>query len=76
MTIYFYKELNQKSGNRKYPRLSFAQVSNTHFGTDVSNEMLLNTAKSQGYSLYCFWVIKGKPTGGVKITPLPHTHPD
>ena len=26
--------------------------------------MLLNAAKFQGYSFYCFWVIKGKPTGG------------
>ena len=23
--------------------------------------MLLNVAKHQGYSFYCFWVIKGKP---------------
>ena len=33
--------------------------------------MLLNAAKSQGYSFYRFWVIKRKPTGG-KITPSPH----
>ena len=26
--------------------------------------MLLNAAKFQGFSLYHFWVIKGKPTGG------------
>ena len=26
--------------------------------------MLLNAAKSQGYSFYRFWIIKGKPTGG------------
>ena len=26
--------------------------------------MLLNAAKCQGYTFYCFWVIKGKPTGG------------
>ena len=32
--------------------------------------MLLNAAKSQGYSFYRFWVIKGKPTRG-KITPSP-----
>ena len=31
--------------------------------------MLLNAAKSQGYSLYYLWVIKGKPTGGVKLPP-------
>ena len=40
------------------------QVSGTTFGTHVSNEMLLNTAKCQGYSFYRFWVIKGKPTVG------------
>ena len=32
--------------------------------------MLLNVAKSQGYSFYRFWVIKEKSTEG-KITPLP-----
>ena len=37
--------------------------------------MLLNTAKSQGYSLYRFLVIKGKPTRwGVKLAPLPSTY--
>ena len=30
--------------------------------------MLLNAAKCQGYSFYSFWVIKGKPAGGGKIT--------
>ena len=34
--------------------------------------MLLNAAKCQGYSFYCFWVIKGKPTGGGD-SPLPPT---
>ena len=29
---------------------------------DFSNEMLLNTAKCQGYSFYRFRVIKGKPS--------------
>ena len=46
------------------------QVRDTKFGTNVSNEMLLNAAKCQGYSFYRFWVIKGKPTGcgeGVKF---------
>ena len=41
-----------------------AQVRNTKFATNVSNKMLLNAAKWQGYSYYRFWVIKGKPTGG------------
>lgn len=30
--------------------------------------MLLNTEKWQGYSFYRFWVIIGKPTGGVKLS--------
>ena len=35
--------------------------------------MLLNTVKCHGYSFYCVWVIKGKPTGeGVELPP----HPD
>ena len=41
----------------------------TKFGTNVSNRMLLNAAKFQGYSFYRFWVIKGKPTRGVKLPP-------
>ena len=31
---------------------------------DVSDEMLLNVAKCQGYGFYCFWVIKENLTGG------------
>ena len=45
---------------------------NTKFGTNVSNRMLLNAAKFQGYSFYRFCVIKGKPTDwgrGVKPPP-------
>ena len=30
------------------------RVMDTKFGKDVSNEMLLNTAKFQGYSFYPF----------------------
>ena len=37
---------------------------NTKFGTNVSNRMLLNAAKFQGYCFYRFWVIQGKPTWG------------
>ena len=39
----------------------------TKFGTNVSNRMLLNAAKFQGYFFYRFWVIKGKVTGGLKL---------
>ena len=40
----------------------------TKFGTSVSKKMLLNAAKYQGCSFYCFGVIKGKLTDG-KIRP-------
>ena len=45
------------------------QVRDTVFGAIVSNKMLLNATKCQGYSFYCFWVIKGKLTGNGKIPP-------
>ena len=45
------------------------QIRDTKFGTNVSNKSLMNAAKCQGYSVYRFWVIKGKPTGGVKLPP-------
>ena len=47
-------------------------VRETNFGTNVSNEMLLNAWKCQGSRFYRLWVIKGKPIGGAgKITPSP-----
>ena len=49
-------------------------VKNTKFGTDVSNKMILNVAKCQGYSFYRFWVIKWKTTGGLP-SPHPPTYP-
>ena len=48
------------------------RVRDTKFGTNVSNKMLLNAAKCQGYRFYHFWVIKGKPTGVKIIPPPPH----
>ena len=51
--------------------LRLGQVRDTEFGPNVSNKMLLNAPKCQGYGFYRFWVIKGKPTGGGKITPPP-----
>ena len=38
--------------------------------------MSLKAAKCQGYSFYYFWVIKGKPTGGIKLPPTSSPHPD
>ena len=48
------------------------RVMDTKFCTNVSNRILLNAAKYQGYSLCRFWVIKGKPTGGggINLPPL------
>ena len=70
MTIFFYKGLtrNPEIGNTPVcilPNISrLGEVRDTKLGTHVSNKSLLNVAKSQGYSFYRFWVIKGKPTVG------------
>ena len=66
MRISFYKGLtrNPEIGNTPVwilPNVSrLGRVRNTRFGTNVSNKMLLNAAKWQGYSFYRFWVIRGK----------------
>ena len=83
MTIFFYKGLirNPEIGNTHvwvFPHICrVGQNMDTKFGTNVSNKILLNAAKFQGYSFYRFWVIKGKPNGGGgggKITtPPPQT---
>ena len=39
------------------------RVRDFKFGMNVSNEMLLNAAKCQGYNFYHFWIINEKPTG-------------
>ena len=49
------------------------RVRDTKIDTNVSSKMLLNAAKCQGYSIYCFWVITGKPRLPLKITPPPPT---
>ena len=40
------------------------QIRDTKFGTNVSDEMLLNAAKYQGDIFYRLWLLKGKGTGG------------
>ena len=68
-TTFFYKGLtrNPKIGNissRVLPNiLRLGRVRDTKFGMKVSNEMLLNAAKCQGYSFYRFWGTKGKTNG-------------
>ena len=77
MTIFFYMELtrNPEIGNTLVSDLPnierLGQVKDAKFRTNVSNKMLLNAAKCQGYSFYRFWVIKEKWTGsrGGKINP-------
>ena len=76
MTIFFYKGLtrNPEIGNTPvwvFPNIwILGRVMGTKFGANVSNKLLLNAAKFQGYSFYRWWVIKGKPTGvGVKLPP-------
>ena len=70
MTILFYKGLtrNPEIGNTSLWILPnswrLGQVRDKKFSMNVSNKILLNAAKCQGYSFYCFWVIKGIPTGG------------
>ena len=77
MTIFFYKKLtrNPEIGNTPVWVLhniwGLGRVMDTEFGTNVSNRILLNAEKFQGYSFYGFWVIKGKPT----VTPPPQRPP-
>ena len=66
MTISFYKGLtrNPEIGNTPVwvlPNIwRLGRVMDTKFGTNVSNKMLLNAAKCQGYSFYSFWVKRCK----------------
>ena len=53
------------------------QVRDTKIGKSISNEELLNAVKYKGYNFYCFWAVKRKQYGGVKLhlpPPLPPTH--
>ena len=73
MTIFFYKGLTRN------PEIGYnpvwvlpniwgqGRVRNAKFSTNASNEILPNVAKCQGHSFYRFWVMKGKPTGRVKL---------
>ena len=68
-TILIFKGLTRNSGIGNTLVLvllnvwSLGWVRNTKSRTNVSNKMLLNTAKCQGYGLYRFWVIKGNQQG-------------
>ena len=68
LAIFVYKGLtkNSKIRNTVVWVLShiwgLGWVMDAKFGTNVFNKSLLNAAKCQDYSFYCFWVIKGKLT--------------
>ena len=70
MTIFFYKWFPRNPEIRKTPVWVFPSIwrlgqgMDTTFDTNVYNSMLLNAGKFQCYSFYCFWAIKGKPSGG------------
>ena len=78
MIILFYKGFtrNPQIGNTRvwvFPNICrLERVIDTRFGMKVSNRILQNAAKCQGYGLYRFWVIKENHFGGrVKLHPLP-----
>ena len=80
---FFYEELTRNPEIRNTPVWhlpniwGFGRVRDTKFGTNVSNKILRNTAKCQDYSFYRFWVIKGKPAGGmVRVVELSLPHRD
>ena len=43
------------------------QITDTKFGTNVSNKSLLNAAKCISCSFYRFWLIHGKAAGRVRV---------
>ena len=75
MTIFFYQGLTRNPEIRNthiwvLPNIwRLGRVRDTKFGTNVSNKRLQNPTICRGYSFHCFWVIKGKPTGGGIILP-------
>ena len=86
MAISFYKRFTRNQEIVKttvwvFPNIwRLRRVKNTKFSTNLSNKVLRNSAKCQGYSFYRFWVIKGKPPGlvgrkGGKVTPLTQIFP-
>ena len=69
ITIFFYK------GSTRNPEIRNTlvwvlpniwrpgQVMDAKFAMNVFNKMLIIASKHHGYSFYCFWIIKRKPTG-------------
>ena len=80
MIIFFYKGLtrNPEISNTPvwlFPKIwRLGRVRDTRFSTNVSNKMLKNPAKCNGYRSYHFLVIKGKPTVVQNYPHPPPTH--
>ena len=75
MIIFFYKGFTRNPKIRNIPVWVFPNIWRlgqdkcTKCLTHVSNEMLLNAAKCQGYTFYYFWVTKEEPiVEGVSVT--------
>ena len=77
--FFFYKRLNRNLEIGLTPFSFLANIwkqerfRDTNFGTNVSNKKFLDRTKCQGYSFYCFWVIKKNSTGdrgggGIKLS--------
>ena len=70
MIIFFYKELTRIPEIKNTPVwvlsniCSLGQVKDSKFGTDFSNEMLLNPTKHQGYSFYRCELLRENQQGG------------
>ena len=82
MKIFFYKGLTRNPEIEKPPSES-SLISedwgerHTKFGTYVSNDILLNAAKYQGYSFYVSELLRENQQGmGVKLPILRLAHPD
>ena len=76
MTIFIYnKDLTRNLEIRNTPS-EFCPISGDWVKLGVpnlawiSNKNLPDAAKCQACSCYCFWVIRGKPTNGVKLPTL------
>ena len=79
MTISFYKGLTRNPEIENtivwvLPNIwRLGQVRNTKFGTNISNKMLLDAAKCQGYRFYISELSReNKPTEGLKLPPPFH----
>ena len=78
ITIFFYKGLtrNPEIGNTLVWVLAniwrLGQDMDSKYGTNVSNKILLNAAKFQGFRSYCFLTYLGKTNWGDKITSPTH----